>query len=528
MPNWCENSLLIRGPKPSVDQAIPDQSRIDFEDLVPVGLATGQSGGDAINRQSGIWGTKWNVQDNVDIEDALLLPGEKEGEIQAIIARMDTAWGPPKEWLLEVIRAFPELEFAMTYGEPGMAFKGEIRGWAGEVEVEAEESEEVDLDDWMVEEPEAVGQPFPSLKWIERAKRSGTEESQNEFLADAEADGMPRTVAFGLLIGYAPRIHGTTLAHVLREAPSLTRRIRRGARLSEEALQVLEKRAEAALLPETVTTPSPEMDGLPDWLPESVKEAVADALRGQGEEGERKGSRIIAQRRTTEERGRLRKLLGVAVSDGTLQWTEGGFLEKARTWWQEHGKESAGSGRDAPEEVITELLVRSPATPSEVLWEVAQAPWVKDRDLIGHIALHPRASPELVAHGTALTKDVGLLERIVTETGVKTDPQVRKHLARQVSIPPQVLRIMLEEAAPEELPRFLRIAVRHENWKLVRETLEDVSTERVSELERDDLVPMLEAPDPDVRSVAVEVVGKLEQVEGKRGREGPRRRGQAP
>jgi hypothetical protein len=59
------------------------------------------------------WGTKWDVDIHIDVED--------ENEL---FGSFDSAWSPPVEWLKKVSKDFPKLHFILNYEESGVGFKG--------------------------------------------------------------------------------------------------------------------------------------------------------------------------------------------------------------------------------------------------------------------------------------------------------------------------------------------------------------------------------------------------------------------
>jgi hypothetical protein len=77
------------------------------------------------------WGTKWDVEAEVDDDDSL------------IRISFDSAWSPPQLAVAELAAKFPNLQFRLSYEEPGMGFAGfDLR--QGDEEIE---SEYVEADD---------------------------------------------------------------------------------------------------------------------------------------------------------------------------------------------------------------------------------------------------------------------------------------------------------------------------------------------------------------------------------------------
>ena len=115
MPNWCNNSVTINGPKPVIDEIktildsdsagllnwmrpLPEDQKDNWYDW-------------CVNN----WGTKW------DIAEAFVGDDTEEDSIQF---SFDTAWGPP----IAAFRSWAEQDgrvtYRLTYMEPGMGFVG--------------------------------------------------------------------------------------------------------------------------------------------------------------------------------------------------------------------------------------------------------------------------------------------------------------------------------------------------------------------------------------------------------------------
>lgn len=132
MPNWCMNTVTIRGNTEKL-QAIIDAAKDDklLEHLVPIGE---WEYGKALEN----WGTKWDVhQCDADWTGS---PDKDE-----IYLNFDTAWGPPTIAYGNYTDANDDMQIQSTYYEPGMCFIGEYDSETG-----LDESYEVDFefDDW--------------------------------------------------------------------------------------------------------------------------------------------------------------------------------------------------------------------------------------------------------------------------------------------------------------------------------------------------------------------------------------------
>ncbi|MDE8035217.1 hypothetical protein OQ257_08575 [Actinobacillus equuli subsp. equuli] len=63
------------------------------------------------------WGCKWNV-----CEDSCSPCFNPDGSIDCFF---DTAWNPPEAWFSALCEAFPDIEFTLSFYEPGVWFAGE-------------------------------------------------------------------------------------------------------------------------------------------------------------------------------------------------------------------------------------------------------------------------------------------------------------------------------------------------------------------------------------------------------------------
>lgn len=103
------------------------------------------------------WGTKWDanfggphlalMSEEADLDASV----EAQGVVQTpttAIYKFDTAWSPPGAFVETASEMFPELEFTLQYGEPGVGFAGRARYVAGV----CVEEEELEVDDVLAPE----------------------------------------------------------------------------------------------------------------------------------------------------------------------------------------------------------------------------------------------------------------------------------------------------------------------------------------------------------------------------------------
>lgn len=161
MPNWCRNTLIVRGleeplarfhdahagrndddettfsfkgsvPTPSVLSKVIASSphklwgrggeRLRIKERTLAFLKARYGAADWYDWQTANWGTKWDA--GTAHFDAL--PGRR-------IYEFSTAWSPPIEWAKRVSLLYPSLEITIEYEEPGMCFAGTFTVRSGAV-----------------------------------------------------------------------------------------------------------------------------------------------------------------------------------------------------------------------------------------------------------------------------------------------------------------------------------------------------------------------------------------------------------
>jgi len=124
MPNWCFNTLKIKGEPKEIEEFLEKakgEQKISLEKLVPIPPEQAE---DWYKWNLANWGTKWDL-----CEVSLMTNEIKNGKIEAMF---DTAWGPPIQAFQTIAEKYPELEFHMNYSEPGMGFRGAMKWKNGE------------------------------------------------------------------------------------------------------------------------------------------------------------------------------------------------------------------------------------------------------------------------------------------------------------------------------------------------------------------------------------------------------------
>lgn len=129
MPNWCNNSISIVGPKETIKAIWEDANREGEEGgllnaihPMPPELnettAPSESGVDWYNWRVNNWGTKWDVS----LEG--LEYNEVDEDTAEITGWFDSAWAPPIGVYEVFAEQFDNCSLEASYYEPGMDFAG--------------------------------------------------------------------------------------------------------------------------------------------------------------------------------------------------------------------------------------------------------------------------------------------------------------------------------------------------------------------------------------------------------------------
>ena len=140
MPNWCMNSLTIKGNPDKLKAILEASDKGEMlQHMVPMPK-------EYLDDQSWYswrlenWGTKWDA-------------GEAYGDIDGdtLSLSFDTAWGPPTEAYENYTAANEDITIEASYYEPGMCFIGRY-----DSSEELNESFEVDFgdEDWRDDIPQ--------------------------------------------------------------------------------------------------------------------------------------------------------------------------------------------------------------------------------------------------------------------------------------------------------------------------------------------------------------------------------------
>ena len=113
MPNWCTNTLIIRGDVETLSQLKPvfEAGEGLLEAIAPIGE---WDYGNATEK----WGTKWDIQtEGLQFTDN----GDGTAEIEGYF---DSAWSPPLAAFQQLSQDWDSCYIELKYFEPGCCFVG--------------------------------------------------------------------------------------------------------------------------------------------------------------------------------------------------------------------------------------------------------------------------------------------------------------------------------------------------------------------------------------------------------------------
>jgi len=140
MPNWCNNNIIIKGPKNKLKDiesavregqfcnwlsAMPkvlEDTTADGTDKPELKKATGFS--DWYDWRVANWGTKWDVdayEGSIQTKEELL--GKDDGKAELSFG-FDSAWAPPLDAMADYLEKNDDVSMKLWYYEPGCDFGG--------------------------------------------------------------------------------------------------------------------------------------------------------------------------------------------------------------------------------------------------------------------------------------------------------------------------------------------------------------------------------------------------------------------
>lgn len=137
MPNWCDNTITISGPRDKIrtlmtlattkkgllNAMVPQPDNIFLDNLGQKERELCKSQGipNWYDWNVANWGTKWDVDtDGLEFNDL----GDGTAEIAGYF---ESAWAPPVTAYFEFLKQNPDCDIAAYYYEPGMDFAGIFR-----------------------------------------------------------------------------------------------------------------------------------------------------------------------------------------------------------------------------------------------------------------------------------------------------------------------------------------------------------------------------------------------------------------
>ena len=113
MPNWCDNTLEVWGDEKELKEF---KEKTIKEDVFHMGELLPNTGNPDNQYDFNVtnYGTKW---DDMEIDHIV---GDEE-QLQVMFM---SAWSPPSEFIENIYKKFPNLQFKLKYDESGIGFMG--------------------------------------------------------------------------------------------------------------------------------------------------------------------------------------------------------------------------------------------------------------------------------------------------------------------------------------------------------------------------------------------------------------------
>ena len=132
MPNWCNNSITITGPKDKItalyNEAIKDADNETglLNAMMPMpkeleGTTAPSEGPNWYDWRVSNWSTKWDVSSE-GFDDAFTDNGDGTASFEGWF---DSAWAPPIGACAHYAEQNPDVSITLDYHEPGMCFVGQ-------------------------------------------------------------------------------------------------------------------------------------------------------------------------------------------------------------------------------------------------------------------------------------------------------------------------------------------------------------------------------------------------------------------
>lgn len=140
MPNWCDNQLILVGPRADIDTFLGDTlvTGTDQYDIMghllpfpenlrscltvthgDVTTTTSVLTEDGYQWQVDHWGCKWG-----DCDTTLTFVMDGPNGTSEAILRFDSPWSPPRKGIDTISALYPTLTFVLSYREDGLRFFG--------------------------------------------------------------------------------------------------------------------------------------------------------------------------------------------------------------------------------------------------------------------------------------------------------------------------------------------------------------------------------------------------------------------
>ena len=133
MPNYCNNTLELNGSYHDLNRFWnknkffskneENNSFLSFNKSLPLPQHKEDKQDEWYNWRLENWGTKWDAC-QCSISEEITIEQDLPNKCNIFYYYFDTAWTPPIEWVQKISKLFHNINFTITYEEPGCDFWG--------------------------------------------------------------------------------------------------------------------------------------------------------------------------------------------------------------------------------------------------------------------------------------------------------------------------------------------------------------------------------------------------------------------
>ena len=175
MPNWCNNRIVITGPKNKLEvleKAVNEGELLEAMYPMPKDLRDTTADGterpalvekhghsDWYSWATTNWGTKWDICEPYGIKWRTELLGQPDGWAELSFS-FDSAWSPPIGAVSEYLDANEDIKIRLSYYEPGCDFMGIWEDFNDDCYQPSEDAPNSESDFWNTQHGKELDEDF--------------------------------------------------------------------------------------------------------------------------------------------------------------------------------------------------------------------------------------------------------------------------------------------------------------------------------------------------------------------------------